>query len=158
MMSARRRAQRFENLNLSLEEDQRDKYDATYDVHEPAVRDHPVAHLGHEPLCAAAEQQVEQHRERRDQGRRRDEWQRADQPEVVMLKVDADRQQDDEVAWEQQDQQESGLDRRLPVGALQRTQSPWSLDRLAVYVVLHRKKDQQADEQILDDVADRSRV
>src|SRR5215204_805993 len=143
---------------MNLEDDERDKYDADDDVHQPAVGVHPVAHLGHESLCAAVEQQVEQQWERRDQGRRRDEWQRADQPEVVVLKVRADRQQDDEVAWEQQDQQESGLDRRLPVGALKRTQLPWRLDRLAVYVVLYRKKDQQADEHVLDDVADRSRV
>ena len=53
---------------------------------------HPVARLGHEPLCAIAEQQVDQQRERRDQGRRCDERQRGDLPEVVLLEVDADRQ------------------------------------------------------------------
>ena len=90
---------------MNLEDDEHDEYDADDDVHQPAVGVHPVAHLGHESLSAAVEQQVEQQRERPDQGRRRDERQRADRAEVVMLKVDADRQQDDEVAWEQQDQQ-----------------------------------------------------
>src|SRR5215217_6048041 len=53
-------------------EDQQDEYDVDDDVHQPAVRVHPVAHFGHGPLGAPAKQQVRQHRKRRYKDGRRD--------------------------------------------------------------------------------------
>src|ERR671920_2406255 len=46
-------------------EDEQDEDDVDDDVHQPAVRVHPVAHLRHGPLGAPAKQQVREHRERR---------------------------------------------------------------------------------------------
>src|SRR5215213_2086100 len=52
-------------------EDEQDEHDVDYDVHQPAVGVHPVAHLGHRLLGAPAKQQVREHRKRRyEDGRR----------------------------------------------------------------------------------------
>src|SRR5215204_4751813 len=56
-----------------LEEDQQDEHYVDDDVHQPAVRVHPVAHLGHELLRAPAKQQVREYRERRYKDGCRDE-------------------------------------------------------------------------------------
>src|SRR5215217_2129052 len=47
-------------------EDQQDEDDVDDDVHQPAVRVHPVAYLRHGPLRASVKQQVREHRKRRD--------------------------------------------------------------------------------------------
>src|SRR5215211_7199718 len=70
-----------------LEEDQHDKHDVDYDVHQPAVRVHPVAHLGHHLLGAPAKQQVREHRKRRYEDGRRDERHGAKKGGVLLREV-----------------------------------------------------------------------
>src|SRR3712207_4237143 len=54
-------------------QNENDEYDVDDDVHQPAVRVHPVAHLWHKSLRTPVEHHVRQHRKRRYQNGRRDE-------------------------------------------------------------------------------------
>src|SRR5215212_4349536 len=142
----------------SLEEDQQDEHDVDYDVHQPAVRVHPVANLGHHLLRAPAKQQVREHRKRCYEDGCRDERHGAKKGGVLLREVYPDGHKNDEVGREHREQQQPGSERRPWPCVLQGAQPPGGFARLAAYVAPNRQEDEQPDEQVLDDVAERSGI
>src|SRR5829696_1440691 len=139
-------------------EDEYDEYDVDDDVHQPAVLVHPVAHLGHGPLGAPAEEQEREQRKSRNEDGCQDKRYGAQKGGVLLCEVHADRHQNDEVGWEHGEQQQSGCERRPRPGVLQGAEPPGGLDGLAAHVILDGQEHEQPDEQVLDDVAERSGI
>src|SRR5215208_3404266 len=137
-------------------EDEKDEDDIDYDVHQPAVGVHPVAHLGHGALGAPAKQQVREHRKRRYKYGCHDEGHRSQKRRVVLREVHPDRHKNDEVGREHRQQQQPGRERRPWPCVLQGAKPPGGFARLAAHVALDGQEDEQPDKQVLDDVADRS--
>src|SRR5215208_5027322 len=139
-------------------EDEQDEDYIDYDVHQPAVRVHPVAHLGHGPSGAMTEQQVRESRKRRYEDGRSDKRQGGKQRGVVLREVHPHRHQNDEVRREHRKQQKPGHERRFGLGVLHGAKPPWWLAPLAIDVAPYGKQNEQPYEHVLDNVAERSGI
>src|SRR5215208_489002 len=139
-------------------EDEQDEYDVDYDVHQPAVGVHPVANLGHGPHGAPVKQQVREHRKRRYEYGCRDERYSAKKRGVLLREVYSDGHKNDKVGREHREQQQPGRERRPWPCVLQGAKPPWGFARLASHVAPDGQEDEQPDEQVLDDVAERSGI
>src|SRR5215204_6662523 len=137
-------------------EDEKDEDDVDDDVHQPAVRVHPLAHLGHHLLRASTKQQVREHRKRRYEDGGHDERYSAKKGGVVLREVYSDGHKDDEVGREHREQQQPGREGRRGLGVLQSPKPPGGFARLAAHVALDRQDDEQPDQHVLDYLAQRS--
>lgn len=86
-----------QSFRPAFAEDEHDEHAARDNIHEPAVRVHPVAYLWRKTLSTSVEQYVQQQGERRDQYGRYDERQGGKEPGVVLREVHSDRERDDDV-------------------------------------------------------------
>ena len=77
---------------------------------------------------------------------------------VMLREVHPDREQYDEVGREYREQKQPGQERRPWGGVLHGAKPPGGFDALAPYVVPDREENEQADEHVLDDVAQRSGI
>src|SRR5215203_3339997 len=144
--------------NSSSGEDEHDEYYVDDDVHQPAVGVHPVAHLGHGLLGAPAEQQVRERRKRRYEDRREDERQGAKKRRIALREVHPYGHQDDEIGREYREQQEPGQERRPWLRVLHGAEPARRFARRAGQVAPDGQDHEQADQRVLDDVAERTGV
>src|SRR5215210_3704195 len=107
---------------------------------------------------APAEEQVSQRRKRRYEDGGHDERYSAKKGSVLLREVYPDGHQDVEVGREHREQQQSGQKRRPWPGILHGAKPPGGFARLAAHVALDGQEYEQSDQQVLDDVAERSGI
>src|SRR5215207_8321452 len=104
------------------------------------------------------EQQVREYRKRRYEDGGHDERYSAKKGGVLLREVYPDGHQDDEVGREHREQQQPGREGRRGLGVLQGAQPPGGFARLAAHVALDGQEYEQPDEEVLEDVTERSGI